>query len=408
MPLTDTALRKIKPSGKTFRLFDGSGLYMEVSPSGGRWWRLKYRFDSKEKRLSLGIYPDVCLKDARNKRDDARKLLASGIDPSDNRKATRAASADRAANSFEVLSREWFDKYSPGWAPNHAKRVLRLFERDIFPWLGAKPVATVTSPELLAVLRRIEGREAVDTAHRARGNCGQVFRYAIATGRAERDPSADLRGALAPAAGKHFAAVTEPARVGELLRVLAGYEGTPAVVAALRLAPLVFVRPGELRTAEWSSIDVNKAEWRFTSSKTGTPHVVPLAWQAIAILRSLQPITGSGRFVFPSARSSTRPMSDNAVLAALRRMGIDKNEMSAHGFRAMARTILDEVLHYRPDVIEHQLGHAVRDANGRAYNRTAFLRERHEMMQAWANFLDEMKTDVTPLSLHASARVATA
>jgi integrase len=392
--LTDVALRKIKPTGKTMRLFDGGGMYLEVSPAGGRWWRLKYRVAGKEKRLSLGTYPDVGLKDARARRDDARKLLASGVDPSDHRRATRAASIESAANSFEVIAREWYDKHSPTWAPNHSRRVLRLFERDIFPQIGAKPIGAVTSPELLVVLRRIEAREAVDTAHRARGTCGQVFRYAIATGRAERDPSADLRGALPPVTGGHFASVTDPARVGELLRILAGYRGTSVVGAALRLAPLVFVRPGELRTARWKDIDLDKAEWRFTTSKTETAHLVPLSRQAVAILREMQPVSGAGTFVFPSARSPSRPMSDNAVLAALRRMEVDKEEMSGHGFRAMARTILDEVLSFRPDLIEHQLGHSVRDPHGRAYNRTTFLEERREMMQAWANYLDGLRTQV--------------
>jgi integrase len=395
--LTDTAIKKLKPKDKAYRVFDGGGMYLEVSPAGGRWWRLKYRFEKKEKRLSLGIYPDVSLKEAREKRDEARKLLASGVDPGENRKATKAASSDRAANSFEVVAREWYDKHSDGWAPNHSKRVMQLFERDLFPRIGNQPIATVTAPELLCVLRRIESREAVDTAHRARGYCGQVFRYAIATGRAERDPSADLRGALAPVTGSHFAAITEPARVADLLRILDGYKGTPVVMAAIRLAPLVFVRPGELRSAEWASIDLDAGEWRFTTSKTKTPHIVPLSTQAVAILRDLQPVTGNGRFVFPSARTCARPMSDNAILAAMRSAGIETDEMSGHGFRAMARTILDEVLGFRPEYIEHQLAHAVHDPNGRAYNRTAFLPERRKMMQAWSDYLDKLKADVKVL-----------
>jgi integrase len=395
--LTDTSIRKLKPKTATARVFDGGGMYLEVSPAGGKWWRLKYRFDGKEKRLSLGTYPEVSLKAAREKRDDARKLLAGGVDPSENRKASKAARADRATNSFEVVAREWYEKHADGWAPNHSKRVLQLFERDLFPRIGNEPIAAVTAPGLLSVLRRIESREAVDTAHRARGYCGQVFRYAIATGRAERDPSADLRGALAPVTGSHFAAVTEPARVAELLRILDGYKGTPVVMAAIRLAPLVFVRPGELRSAEWASIDLDAAEWRFTTSKTKTPHIVPLSAQAVAILRDLQPVTGNGRFVFPSARTRARPMSDNAILAAMRSAGIETDEMSGHGFRAMARTILDEVLAFRPEYIEHQLAHAVRDPNGRAYNRTAFLPERRKMMQAWSDYLDKLKADVKVL-----------
>ena len=248
----DAACKQAKPTGKTVRLFDGGGLYLEVSPSGGRWWRLKYRFDHKEKRLSLGTYPDVGLKNARNRRDDARKLLASGVDPGANRKALKASRVDRVANTYE--------KHLPSWAPSYSTLLLRLFERDIFPWIGSRPIADITAPELLAVLRRIESRQALETAHRARGNCGQVFRYAIATGRAERDPSADLRGALPPAIGEHLAAVTKPEEVGALLRVLDGYDGSPVVAAALRLAPLVFVRPGELRSAEWVAMNLDKAE----------------------------------------------------------------------------------------------------------------------------------------------------
>jgi integrase len=394
MPLTDTALRNAKSNEKPTRptrLFDGGGLYLEVSPTGGKWWRLKYRFDGKEKRLSLGVYPDVSLKDARDRRDALRKLLADGIDPIENRKAMKSARADRAANSFEVVAREWFAKYSATWAANHGDRVMRRFERDVFPWIGGRPIAEVTAPELLAVVRRIENRSALETAHRALGNCGQVFRYAVATGRAMRDPCGDLRGALPPVKSKHFAATTDPKRVAELLRAMDGYEGTPTVGCALRLAPLVFVRPGELRRAEWADIDLDAAEWRYTVTKTNTPHIVPLSWQAVDILRELHPLTGCERFVFPGARSNGRPMSDNAILAAMRRMGIGKDEMSGHGFRAVARTILDEVLGVRPDYIEHQLAHAVRDPNGRAYNRTAHLPERRKMMQRWADYLDKLK-----------------
>lgn len=391
MPLTNTAIRNAKAGKKTLKLFDERGLYLEVSPAGGKWWRLKYRFGGKEKRLSLGIYPDVALKDARDRRDDSRKLLADGIDPSEYRKATKAAQINRNANSFELITREWFAKYSPTWAPNHETRLIRLFERDIFPWLGSKPISEITAPDLLAILRRIEARGALDTSHRALGNCGQVFRYAVATGRCQRDPSSDLRGALPPVRGKHFAATTEPKLFAAILRAMDGYEGMLTVRCALRLAPLLFVRPGELRSAEWKDIDLDTAQWCYTASKTKTPHIVPLARQAVAILRELQPLTGNGRFVFPGARSNKRHMSDNAILAAMRRMGIDKTEMSGHGFRAVARTILDEVLGVRPDFIEHQLAHAVRDPNGRAYNRTAHLPERREMMQQWADYLDKLK-----------------
>jgi len=393
MSLTDTKIRNAKPQKKAVRLFDGRGLYLELSPKGGKWWRFKYRFDGKEKRLSLGIYPEVGLKDARERCYEVRKLLVDGVDPSESRKAMKAARKQLSANTFEVIAREWFAKYSKTWVQSHTDRTIRRFERDIFPWIGDRPIFNVTAPELLAVIRKIENRDALETAHRALSNCGQVFRYAIATGRIERDPSADLRGALSPVKGQHFAAITEPKKVAELLRVIDGYKGSLIVSCALRLAPLVFVRPGELRAAEWADIDFKKAEWRYNVTKTKTLHIVPLSKQALVILQELHPLTGSGRFLFPSARGNERPMSDNAILAAMRRLGIDKNEMSGHGFRAMARTILDEVLGVRPDYIEHQLAHAVRDPNGRAYNRTAHLSERRKMMQQWADYLDKLKND---------------
>lgn len=415
MGLTDTRIRNVKPGSKPVRLFDGGGLYLEISPTGGKWWRLKYRYAGKEKRLSLGVYPQVPLagrkdtgtgawiKGARDKRDEARQLLAEGVDPGARRKAIKSARAERAANSFEAVAREWYARHSPNWAENHSGRILRRLENNIFPWIGSRPVAEVAAPELLSAIRRIENRGALETAHRALANCGQVFRYAIATGRAERDVAADLRGALPPVRGEHFAAITAPKRVGELLRMIDGYQGTLTVCCALRLAPLVFVRPGELRKAEWKDIDLDTAEWRFTTSKTNAAHMVPLSSQAIAILRELQPLTGAGRFVFPSARSDKRPMSDNAILAALRRLGIAKDEMSGHGFRAMARTILDEVLGFRPDFVEHQLAHAVRDPNGRAYNRTAHLPERREMMARWADYLDKLRAGADVISLHGAA-----
>jgi integrase len=412
MPLTDTAIRNAKPgvtpkgvqTAKSYKLGDAGGLYLEVTPTGGKWWRLKYRFGGKEKRLSLGVYPDVSLAKARERREEARRLLVDHVDPSENRKAAKLAGAERAANSFEVVGREWFEKQKPMWNEAHADRILSRFERDIFPWIGARPIADVNAADLLAVIRRIEKRGALETAHRALGNCGQVFRYAVSTGRCARDPSSDLRGALPPVKGKHFAAVTEPPKVGPLLRSIYGYQGTLPVKCALELAPLVFVRPGELRRAQWADIDINQAEWRFHVSKTDTGHIVPLARQAVDILRELHALTGRGKYVFPGARSNDRPMSDNAILAALRRMGIGKDEMSGHGFRAMARTILDEVLGFRPDFIEHQLAHAVRDPNGRAYNRTAHLDERRKMMQSWADWLDKQRVGAEVVPLHSNTR----
>jgi integrase len=390
--LTDTACKNAKPRDKAYKLSDEKGLYLEIMPTGSKYFRLKYRFESKEKRLALGVYPETSLKDAREKRDEARKLLNQGIDPGAQRKAMKAAQAAEA-DTFEVVAREWFEKNAPTWADSHGDRTLRRLERDIFPWLGNAPIRSIDAPKLLIALRRIESRGAVETAHRALQNCGQIFRYAVATGRADRDPCGDLKGALPPVKGGHFSAVTEPKQAAELLRAIDDYQGTFPVQCALKLAPLVFVRPGELRQAEWAHIDLDAAEWRYIVTKTDTPHIVPLATQALEILRALHPLTGHGRYVFPSARTpnGSRPLSDVALLAALRRMGFSKDEMTTHGFRALARTVLDEILGFRPDLIEHQLAHAVKDPNGRAYNRTAHLAERRKMMQAWADYLDGLK-----------------
>lgn len=403
MPLTDATIRTTKPTDKTQRLFDGGGLYLELSPKGGKWWRLKYRFDGKEKRISLGTYPDIGLKDARERRDAARKMLANDIDPGENRKAQKAARAEASANSFEVVAREWITKQSTKWSGGYGAKILSRLERDIFPWIGSRPISDLTAPELLSALRRIEKRNAIEAAHRTLSECGQALRYAIVTGRAERNIAADLKGALPPVKQKHLAAVTDPQKVAELLRTLDAYQGTLIVACAIRLAPLVFVRPGELRKAEWADIDLDTSEWRYHVTKTDTGHIVPLATQAVAILQELHPLTGNGRYVFPSARTTDRPMSDNAILAAMRRMGIAKEEMSGHGFRAMARTILDEVLGVRVDLIEHQLAHAVKDPNGRAYNRTSHLVERRKMMQQWADYLDKLKAGAEVISLHRNA-----
>lgn len=391
MPIVELVARNAKPKDKIYRLYDTGGLYLEVAPSGGKWWRLKYRFGGKEKRLSLGVYPDVGLKEAREKRDESRKLLANNVDPSETRKAQKTSSAKMHANSFEVVAREWYQNRVDGWAPNHGPRILRRLERDIFPWIGAQPISQISPIELLTTVRRIEQREAIETAHRALANCSQVFRYGVATGRASRDITFDLRGALPPVKKQHFSAVTNPKQVSELLKTIDSYKGSLIVGCALRLAPLVFVRPGELRQALWSDIDFAEGLWTFVASKTKTPHVVPLSSQALMILQEIHPFTGNGRYVFPSARSASRPMSDNAILAAMRRLDIPKEQMTGHGFRAMARTILDEVLGFRPDHIEHQLGHTVRDPHGRAYNRTAHLSDRRKMMQEWSDYLDNLR-----------------
>ena len=399
MPLTAIKISKIKPSAKkSQRVFDGRGLYLEIAPSGGKWWRLKYRIGGKEKRLSLGVYMaasaktvEVSLEAARKAAEEARQLLRDGVDPSQERKAEKLRAAHQSENTFESVAREWHGKQSSAWVPAHAERVLRRLEKYIFPNLGLRPIAEIEAPELLNALRVIEARGKDTTSHLARQYAGMVFRYGIATGRCQRNPAADLRGALRPVKKTNFAAVTEPEQLARILRALESYEGTLAVRCALRLAPLLVVRPGELRRAEWKDIDLDKAEWRFVASKTNPNHLVPLSKQAVSVLRELHPLTGGKRFVFPSARSAQRPMSDAAVLAAMRRMEIPADEMTGHGFRATFRTIGAEVLKFRVDLMEHQLAHAVKDPNGTAYNRTTFLPERKRMMQRWADYLDQLK-----------------
>lgn len=406
MPLSDVQIRKAQPSDKPHRLYDERGLYLEVSPKGGKWWRLKYRFVGKEKLLSMGTYPDTSLKAARERRDEARALLAAGVDPSAARQAQKGGRAGADANSFEVVAREWHQVvHSAKVSPGHAQRTFTRLEQDVFPWIGAQAIAAVTPLQLLQTVRRVEGRGAIETAHRALQACGQVFRYGIATGRCERDPSADLRDALTPVQTRHHAAITDPKRVGALLRAIDDYKGQPATRAALQLAPLVFQRPGELRKAEWQEFDLDTGAWTIASERmkcpqqgkiSGAPHIVPLSRQAVAILRDLHPLTEHSRYVFPSLRTRERPMSDAAVLAALRRMGFPKDEMTGHGFRAMARTMLAERLNVDEPIIEAQLAHAVRDSLGRAYNRTEFLEQRRQMMQTWADYLDQLRDDGLP------------
>ena len=398
MPLSDPAIKKAKPEAKTYKLTDGGGLYLLVKEAG-KYWRLDYRHGDKRKTLALGVYPDVTLARAREKRDEAKKLLADGIDPGELKRATKTQNAERATNSFEAVAREWYAKHAPGWAAGHSDKVIRRLERDVFPWIGGKPIADLAAPDVLAVLRRIESRGVLETAHRAQQNCGQVFRYAVATGRAVRDPTADLRGALPPWKKANFASITDPRAVGELLRAIDGFKGSLPVACALRLAPLLFVRPGELRAAKWADFDLDAGEWRYLVSKTKTEHVVPLAPQALAILRELHPLSGHRAHVFPG-RDPTKPMSDAAINAALRRMGYDtKTEITGHGFRAMARTIIHEELGFKPEVIEHQLAHRVPDSLGTAYNRTKFLKDRRAMMDAWANYLDRLKAGADVVEL---------
>ena len=392
IPLSDMKVQKAKAKDKPVTLFDGGGLFLMITPTGGKLWRFKYRFDGKEKKLAFGSYPEISLLDARKRRDEARSQIAHGIDPGAVRKAQKQAKIEET-ETFEIIAREWQEKFKSKWQEEYADKIMRRMELNVFPLIGSRPIKNIKAPELLAVLRRVESRDALELAHRIRNLCDQIFRYAVATGRTERNPAADLKGALKPVKEKHRAAITDPKRVGELLRAIDSYQGTFVVQCALKFAPLVFVRPGELRHAEWSEINLENAEWNIPASKMKMKeaHLVPLSRQAIDILRKLHTLTGSGRYVFPSERSSQRPMSENAILVALRIMGYPKEEMSGHGFRAMARTILDEVLQIRPDFIEHQLAHAVRDPNGRAYNRTAHLNERRKMMQKWADYLDDIK-----------------
>ncbi|MDP1657855.1 MAG: integrase arm-type DNA-binding domain-containing protein [Methylotenera sp.] len=402
--LFDVTIRNAKPEDKDKRLNDGGGLYLLIKPNGAKWWRFDYTFLGKRKTLSLGVYPETSLTDARGKAAKAGANVANGADPSDTRKEIKAAqqlakenesrldAGLTIINSFEHIAREWGEKKVDTWADKN-NRSKRMLERNIFPWLGSKPITDILPRDILSCVERVADRGTIETAHRSLQLCGQVFRYAVATGRVDRDITPDLRGALPPSKGDNFASITDPKEAAPLLRAIDEYTGSFVVKSALQLAPLVFVRPGELRQAEWEHIDLEAKEWRYMVTKTKTPHIVPLSKQAINILSTLHPLTGNGRFVFPSARTpnGSRAMSDVALLAALRRMGFDKTEMTVHGFRAMARTILDEVLGYRVDFIEHQLAHAVKDPNGRAYNRTAHLPERHKMMQQWSDYLDTLK-----------------
>lgn len=381
-----------KPSGDKYT--DGRGMYLLVT-AAGKYWRFNYRYDGKRKTLALGVYPTVSLAEARKRNDKARELLSREIDPSASKREQKQIKADLAANTFELVARAWLKKTEVTRKAITQSRITTLLEQDVFPYIGAEPISSVGPRDVLnKVLRKIEARGSIDTAHRTKQICGRVFRYGVAIGLAERDVTSDLRGALAEIPKSHFSAITEPKLAGELMRAIFGYSGHPTTVAALKMAPLVFVRPGELRKAEWVEIDLIGAEWRIPGDKMkmGIDHIVPLSTQALTILQNLHPITGHGRYVFPSLRSDDRPMSENTINAALRGMGYSKEIHTAHGFRAMARTILDEVLGERVDYIEHQLAHTVKDPNGRAYNRTAHLPARRKMMQCWADYLDKLRT----------------
>lgn len=390
MALTNVAVQGAKPKAKRYILKDERGLYLEVAPSGGKWWRLRYWLAGRENRLSLGTFPEVSLAQARERRDEARKLLAQGIDPSAAKK--ERAEAQAGGETFEAVASEWFERFRKKWTAPHAGRILTRLRKDVFPFIGSRPIHEINAPELLTVMRRIEARGAIETAHRALQNCGQVFRYAVACGKAERDPSGDLRGALTPTKEKHHPSITDPKELGELLRTIDAYQGSHVVRCALRLAPLLFVRPGELRHAEWSEVDLEAAEWRIPAEKMKmrTQHIVPLSRQAVAVLRELHPLTGKGKYVFPGVRSSAKPMSENTVNAALRYMGYSTDQVTGHGFRSTATTLLNEQ-GWNPDAIERQLSHAERNKVRAAYNFAEFLPERRRMMQAWADFLDGLR-----------------
>lgn len=413
---SDLTLRAIRPGDPRQRISDGGGLYLLLFVNGGsHGWRFSYSFHGKRKLLSMGTYPETGLALARKKAEEARQTLAGGVDPSrkrkDNKAALRAewASEERMAkglpplNSFEALARDWFAVRRDSWAPSYSQKIIERLERDVFPWLGQAPMANITPPLLLEVMRRIEARGVVETAHRALENCSQIFRYGIAIGQATTNPARDLKDGLKRPRPKHFAAITEPGRLAQLLRACDGYAATHVVRAALKLQPMLLLRPGEFRGAEWSEIDLDKALWTVPAARmkrlligklNGAPHLVPLPKQAVAVLRDLHPLTGGGKLVFRGERHHDRPMSDNTINAALRAMGYAADEMTAHGFRATARTILHERLGFSPDVIEAQLAHSVRDSLGRAYNRTEFIDQRRKMLQAWADYLDKLRLDV--------------
>ncbi|MEO5340231.1 MAG: integrase arm-type DNA-binding domain-containing protein [Magnetococcus sp. MYC-9] len=399
--LTDTAIKNTKPTDRQVRKSDSNGLFMQFNTNGSKLWRLAYRFGGKQKLLAVGRYPDVSLKQARERRDEARRLLDKGIDPGEHRKITKTMAVSRTEDSFEAVSREWFTKNLAKWGESYADDTIRRLERDVFPWMGGRPIMEITAPELLVVLRRIEERGTIETAHRVRSICSRVFRYGIAIGRVDRDPAADLRGALSPVVPSHRASITDPEEIGALLRAIDAYKGTFVVRCALQLAPMLFVRPGELRQAEWSEFDLDGGEWCIpgVKMKMKQTHIVPLARQAVAILRELQPLTGNGRYVFPNVQTFAKPMSAGTVLSALRRMGYANEEMCGHGFRSTASTLLNEQ-GYNRDWIERQLAHSERDGVRAAYNYAQHLPERRKMMQAWADYLDQLAgRNVLPLKV---------
>lgn len=395
--LTDLKIKQLKAREKSYKIFDGRGLYIEVLPSSKKYWRLKYMFFGKEKRISLGLFPEVSLTEARTQRDNAKLQIKKGIDPSIAKKSLQISMNQSSETTFDVIAKEWHELNKSKWSPIFAQRLLERIDKNLFPAIGKIPINSLTPKDILYPLLKAQERGAIETSHRLLGYCSKIFRYAIANGIIDRDYTIGLKEALKPYTEKHRAALVDPQSVAALMRSIEGYKSATTVVkTALQIAPLVFVRPGELRKAEWVEIDLNKAEWNIPAQKMKMKenHLVPLSTQAINLLSDLKKITGDHKYVFPCPLSKERPMSENAILSALRRMGYDKTEMTPHGFRAMARTLLDEELGIRPDFIEHQLAHAVRDPNGRAYNRTKHLAERRQMMQTWADYLDRIKKEL--------------
>ncbi|MDI1302521.1 MAG: integrase arm-type DNA-binding domain-containing protein [bacterium] len=397
MPLTNTGIKFLKAKDRDYKVADERGLFLLVMANSTKCWRFSYRYDNKQKSLSMGIYPDTSLKLAREKRDEARQTLAQGMDPSAVRKELKAIQSGKAKNSLNIITAYFLDMKKTEWNPAYFSKVEARLKKDVLPALGTMPITDIKAPDILRVLHKVEARGTIESAHRIKETLSQIFRYAIASGLADKNPIPDLAGALRRAKEKHMAAITDPEQAGDLLRQIDAYQGTFPVICALKLAPLVFVRPGELRQAEWANINFECAEWRFKASKTYQDHIVPLSRQAVAILKALQPYTGHGRYVFPSNKSDALPMSSNTILSALRVMGFEKDKMSGHGFRAMARTMIAERLRYPDVAIELQLAHQVRDIHGHAYNRASFLDDRKRMMQEWADYLDKLKRDETGL-----------
>jgi integrase len=402
--LSDATIRTTKPSSKDIRLFDGHGLYLLIKPNDSRWWRVDYSINRRRKTLSLGTYPLTSLADARQKAFELKKLVAEGVDPSKVRKAAKEEEVKiqlqqlRINNglppidSFKYVADEWYNKKMPHMAESYKSRVYSQLERDVFPYIGYKKISEVTPQELLKLIQEIEKRGAIESAHRTLRICSQVFRYGVITGMLNSDVTTSLKGALTPVKNSNFSAITDVKKLKELLTSIEFFSGSRIVKAALKIAPHVFVRPGELRTAKWLDIDFEAKEWRYLVTKTKTHHIVPLSRQVVTILESIKPITGHGTYIFPSLRTpnGSKPISDVTLLAALRRLGFEKDEVTVHGFRATARTLLDEVLKFRPDYIEHQLAHSVKDPLGRAYNRTTHLEDRCKMMQVWSDYLDSL------------------